>query len=854
MKTELIYRTFSYSGDALKGVQLALDVSLDERVLDVDTMTVTVQTTAELDAFQQDAAVALLRGGSQYALWYIKSVTRVADDLYRLTLMSSLGRLAQLPHKGGIYNGVAAGVILDDIFGDIPHAVAAVFASTLLYGYLPYVSPSGENGAPTGSAKDNLLKVLFALNATVRADADGTLRVDNLGTATQAIITDDSVYRDGATVRTEPPVTSVTVLEHQYIAGDESVTLFSGTAEAGKIVIFREPVSGLSWHTDTDPPVEMPIAESGANYAILGAGTGTLTGLRYIHTTREVTEPVTTEARALIGRQARYYPSGPSVLFAHAGVPLLVDCGADGVWSFELSTVVLPSGSASIRISYLTLNVGGSSLDASRFDLRVTSGPTAGQYFHGPVYPASGGGAAADTTLRLRTETPIYGTQPVAVENPVRVEDATLVGITNSSDVVERLAEYYRHRQWIECDAVIERLRAGDVASLYDPFRKTQTLACVEKLSPVTVSQVLKARVSALIGYSPWQVAPFEDVRELLTGSGTFTVPAGVTSLEIVLIGGGRGAGAGNNGEPAPVPSTVSYSNRYWAEGGYYTARQIGFSWDQAVGGDGGEPGVPGDGGAIFVARLAVSAGDTFAYSCGAGGAGSPRGTLEQGALGGDTVFGAYTSADGAPSSYGYLDPVTGTVYAARGGSGIAGGKGSGMLDADTPYHADPIVVDGVSYVAGADNESSVDRSVGRYDRFNGSFEAHVQRGGFGGGPAYKSDGDSGYSGSAALHAGDEYSTGYARVYPGRGGDGGDALASPAASGYGTGGTGGNGGGGNGAYGWPSWAENNVKEGLSGGEISCIFPEQTSVGLGSDGGKGAPGCVLVYYRRPIPES
>ncbi len=853
MKTELIYRAFSYTGDALKGAQLALDVSLDERVLDVDTMTVTVQTTAELDAFQQDAPVVLLRGGSQYALWYIKSVTRVADDLYRLTLMSSLGRLAQLPHKGGIYNGVAAGDILDDIFGDIPHAVATVFASTLLYGYLPYVSPSGENGAPTGSAKDNLLKVLFALNATVRADADGTLRVDNLDTATQAIITDDYVYRDGATVRTEPPVTSVTVLEHQYIAGDDSVTLFSGTAEAGKIVIFREPVSGLSWHTDTDPPVEMPIEESGANYAILGAGTGTLTGLRYIHTTREVTEPVTTEARALLGRQALYYPSGTDDIDATAGEPLLLDCGADGVWSFELSTNVLPSGNATIRITGLTLNVGGSSLAASQFTLVVTSGPTRGHQFSGPVYLASSGGAAADMTMTLHAEYPIYGTQPVAVLNPVRVEDATLVGITNSADVVARLADYYAHRSWIECDAVIDQTHAGDVVSLYNPFTQQQALACVEKLSPVTVSQVLKARVSALIGYSPWQVEPFEDVRELLTGSGTFTVPDGVTSLEVVLIGGGRGAGAGNNGEPAPVPSTESYSGRYWAGSYYYTLRQIGFSWEQAVGGGGGEPGVPGDGGAIFVARLTVAAGDTFAYSCGAGGAGSPRGTMEQGELGGDTTFGSYTSADGAPSSYGYLDPVTGTVYAARGGSGIAGGKGSGMLDANTPYHADPIVVDGVSYVAGADNESVINPDAGRTDRYNGWFEI-TARGGFGGGPAYKSDGGGGLNGSGGVRAGDEYNSGYARVRPGRGGAGGDALAPPAAGGYGTGGTGGNGGGGNGAYGWPSWAENHVKEGLSGGEISCIFPEQTSGGMGSDGGDGAPGCVLVYYRRPIPES
>lgn len=844
MRTDLSYQGFVYSGCALKGAQLALDVSLDGRALGVDTMTVTVETYVELDAFQQDAPVALLRGGSQYALWYIKSVTRTAGELWRLTLMSSLGRLAQMAHKGGIYNGVAAGDIIDDICGDIPHAVGSAFASTLLYGYLPYVSPSGENGAPTGSAKDNLLKVLFALNATVRADADGTLRMENLDAATQAIITADAVYRDGATVRTEPPVTSVTVLEHQYIAGTEIVTLFSGTAADGQIVVFREPVSGLSWHTDTEPSVELPITESGANYAILSAGAGILTGLRYIHTTREVTAPVTETAR-VIGAWTKTYRGVSGVSYpVSEGVPINIDLGEDGAWHYIPTSTAVASAT--------TARLAWSLSDGDQNIIIITLNDQTSQTLFLYRGHRSNGITSPQGFYAYGSSTS-YASQPITVPNPVRVEDATLVGITNSADVVARLADYYAHRSWIECDAVIDQTHAGDVVSLYNPFTQQQALACVEKLSPVTVSQVLKARVSALIGYSPWQVEPFEDVRELLTGSGTFTVPDGVTSLEVVLIGGGRGAGSGNNGEPAPVPSTESYSGRYWAGSYYYTLRQIGFSWEQAVGGDGGEPGVPGDGGAIFVARLTVAAGDTFAYSCGAGGAGSPRGAMEQGELGGYTTFGAYTSADGAPSAYGYLDPVTGTVYAARGGSGIAGGKGSGMLDANTPYHADPIVVDGVSYVAGADNESVINPDAGRTDRYNGLFEI-TARGGFGGGPAYKSDGGGGLNGSGGVRAGDEYNSGYARVRPGRGGAGGDALAPPAAGGYGTGGTGGNGGGGNGAYGWPSWAENHVKEGLSGGEIACIFPDQPSGGMGSDGGDGAPGCVLVYYRRSIPES
>ena len=177
MRNTLTYDGMSFENNSIKAAEISVDTSLNERVLDVDTMHATVKSTQSLVPYQQNVPVRFLRGGSQYALWYLRSVTRIGPDMWDLSLMSSLGRLTQMPHKGGIYNGVAASAIIDDICGVVPHFVGAAFQNVLLYGWLPYVAPSGENGAQTGSAKDNLLKVLFALNATVRDDADGTLRV-----------------------------------------------------------------------------------------------------------------------------------------------------------------------------------------------------------------------------------------------------------------------------------------------------------------------------------------------------------------------------------------------------------------------------------------------------------------------------------------------------------------------------------------------------------------------------------------------------------------------------------------------------------------------------------------------------
>ena len=75
------------------------------------------------------------------------------------------------------------------------------------------------------------------------------------------------------------------MLEHQYIKGTEEVTLFEGVAEEGDIIQFEEPAYGLE-------ASGFSVQSSGANYAVLSAGTGTLTGKKYVHMTRDVRVPV----------------------------------------------------------------------------------------------------------------------------------------------------------------------------------------------------------------------------------------------------------------------------------------------------------------------------------------------------------------------------------------------------------------------------------------------------------------------------------------------------------------------------------------------------------------------------------
>lgn len=733
---EFLSRTFP--NDKLRGVTLALDTALNGRSLDVDTAEVELTTgpahlgfwtheplpfftrdrkcflTSEqtaLGAWSRSDALTMRRGGSQYAIMLPSEVTRVGKRNYTVSCTSALGRLVQLPHRGGIYTGsggsnpMTAGRLIREICGYVngsPAAgvtvyVAPEFEGIAIYGWLPYLSPTGENGAETGSARDNLLQVLFAINACLRDDATGTLRVENLSTEPASTITADRVYREGAQVVEEQPVTAVTVLEHQYIPAADTEVLYEGTTVAGQVVVFSGPMSGLVADGFT-------IMESGANYAVLSAGTGTLKGTPYLDNTIEVTRAVTA------------------------------------------------------------------------------------------------------------------GAEP----NTERVEQATLVSLTNSGDVSDRLAAYYAHRKWIECDAQIEFEDPGDVVSIWDPFDEVQRSACIESISPLVVSGVMRGRVSALIGYTPWQTVPFEDRRVLLTGSGRWTVPAGVTEIIAVLIGGGSGGTKGTNGAQGTANQVVTTMQN---------GTQSAAAGKGGAGGKGGPGGAPGK---VIRIRLSVTAGQSFSYACGARGVGGANPTS-----GTETSFGAYSSATGSIAESGYTDPVTGKVYAIPGTDGVDGGNGG----------------DGGSVSASSANDGKAGGGAGLYSGGAGGLGYYAEQlwenikwrdsqGGAGGGGA--SGEQNGQDGGTSTRSQDAIGD--------NAGDGGNGASATTAiwtdQDYGCGGNGGNGGGGGGGAGGLYYYQNNSPGYIV--TVSISFrPTPGAGGIGGAGGNGVAGCVILYYRVPV---
>lgn len=244
--------------------------------LEADTLDITVLSeSGTIRNFKKNDKVEYFRSGSRVGVYYLQSVTRVGPKLYTLSALSAVGLLIVRPHRGGIYTGQTVAEVVAEICGDIPVLIETAYRGIKLYGWLPIAS-----------ARDSLVQVLFAIGAWLHTDENGVLRVQKLWNGTASIIGPGSVHAANIQVKYLDPVSAVAVTEHQYIAGTEDVTLFEGTAQQGDVIEFDEPAHTLTAEGFT-------ILESGANYAVLSAGTGKLTGKSYVHNRRVVTRTVT---------------------------------------------------------------------------------------------------------------------------------------------------------------------------------------------------------------------------------------------------------------------------------------------------------------------------------------------------------------------------------------------------------------------------------------------------------------------------------------------------------------------------------------------------------------------------------
>lgn len=699
----IVYNGAEYTDTDIVSAELFSELSPISETLGYGTFNAVVKSeTAAILHYTENTPLTYYRDGETFATYFVNRIKRVGKTKYAIEAYDIIGVLSKQQHMGGIYNGQTAKEIIDEICGDISIVYDDPIINTRLYGWLPIAS-----------RRDNLRRVLFALGAVGKSSRWGELHIAVLS---QSISEDISKIGVGAEVDYPEPVGMISLTEHQFIKAPqaEAATLFEGITEDGDLIQFDDPVYDITAEG-------IPLKTVHANYAIVGAGNGTLSGKKYTHTKREITQ-----------------------------------------------------------------------------------------------------------TLGQGSEEAIY-------------DDATLVSVTNSAAVLARLANYHGSADVISA-ATRQKMQApGDSVNILHPY-DLKLVGAFLLDRQVTVSRELVSYQRFLLGFVPPD--PTEGVYnrvDVISASGTFTVPEGVTSLRIVLIGGGNGGESGLPGEAAGDNSVEESS-------GTNSTTKISVP---GAGGKGGKGGKAGSGGKVYQKTLSVTPGQQFAVSIGAAGKGGTYSAAAQnaGSSGGASVFGSYTSANGAQSVGGFLEEVSGAQFAHMGENGVSGGKGSGVENKD-PVYAEGVNYKGSTYLPGTSYYDAVADDI--YGSGDNIYTRARASGGFGGGAAVGANGANG----APTGTVDAVSY-YAKGIGGEGGKGADASAPTPATNYGAGGSGGHGGGGGGARGVANVYKNtyyapDAELVVNGADI---FGNPTGLnggagGAGSAGGDGAPGCVLVYYYVP----
>lgn len=273
---KIVHGEKTYTGNVIVSAEAYREVSPIGASLGYGTLNIDLRADSEIVNYSKNAPIKYYDDDTLKATYYIKSISRSGATKYSVEAVDAIGLLAARQHMGGIYSGVEAKSIIDDICGEIPHSVDVRFAGIKLYGWLPIAT-----------GRDNLKQVIFALGAVIVVAADGTINVKALSRDIKAEI---AKVGQNADVEYPAPASGIKLTEHQFIksAAAETVMLYEGTATAETPITFDEPVYDLA-------ATGFEITSSGANFAYVSAGTGTVSGKKYIHAQRVISRQITAD-------------------------------------------------------------------------------------------------------------------------------------------------------------------------------------------------------------------------------------------------------------------------------------------------------------------------------------------------------------------------------------------------------------------------------------------------------------------------------------------------------------------------------------------------------------------------------
>ena len=140
---------------------------------------------------------------------------------------------------------------------------------------------------------------------------------------------------------------------------------------------------------------------------------------------------------------------------------------------------------------------------------------------------------------------------PLGEEKIVTSERNTLVTALNAENVAKRMMAYYSSKRTVRSTVKLAGEKPGMLVSLADAFG-TAAQGYISKSNVRIGSRIQKAELTIITDYTPTGQGNVYTTMYRFTASGTWTVPAGVTHIRVVVIGGGTGGGGGHNGIQFP--------------------------------------------------------------------------------------------------------------------------------------------------------------------------------------------------------------------------------------------------------------------------------------------------------------
>lgn len=397
-----------------------------------------------------------------------------------------------------------------------------------------------------------------------------------------------------------------------------------------------------------------------------------------------------------------------------------------------------------------------------------------------------------------------------------------IITAANADNVIDRMAEYYTTAYKTNLNIIKTIEKCGNKYSFTNPFNEEDS-GFMSKMSE-QVSAISKGDCEFLCGYTGSFIGEGYSNFAILTGSGTWEVPASVfekdnPQIRVYLIGGGKGGESGYAGENGKVNTS----------GGIPKGKS-----------QGGDIGKNGTGGKVYSVTISNPSA-TLSFSCGTGGVGGAicysHDTNNSGTDGTPTTLTngetTYTSESGSILENGLVNVFNNEIYAVPFPTSIVA-YGHTEFD-DTAYPVGVGVGGYGGYLKKDGNTYTYLPSRYCADPFTPEIWLRGEFGGFG---SYQGV-YGGCGGGAGLgqHGGNGGTSRSGQA--GNGGNGGNATVVPTKATdwnpnyYGYGGVGGGGGG-------------------AGGNSGIVYGSGSpgtagTGGYGGKGGTGGDGCVLIYY-------